>query len=77
MNSTEAIGIIDAVMGDNWQGLEEPSEEDVVRAAITLHDSGLTGSLPGRYGRTVRDIFEAVLGGDMECPDDVQIERRS
>lgn len=77
MTQTDAIGIIDTVIGDDWQGLGEQTDEAIVRAAATLHESGATGSLPGRYGRAVRDIFEAVLAGDIECPDDINIERRA
>lgn len=75
MTREQAMKIISTLCEGYPEG--DPDEESIVRAAVTLHTSGLTGSLPGRYGRTVRDIFEAVLAGDIACPADVQIERRS
>lgn len=75
MNQTEAFEIISTLCEGYPEG--DPSEEDIVRAASVLHQSGMTGTLPGRYGRTVRDIFEAVLAGDIACPADVTITRRA
>lgn len=74
MAPDEAYGIISTLCEGYPE--QDVSDEQMVRAAAELHESGMTAQLPGRYGRTVRDIFEAVLDGRIECPADVTIERR-
>lgn len=52
MATYDALAIVDSVDG------QEHSEEEMLEAWQALVDNGAAWTLPGRYGRTARQLIE-------------------
>ena len=64
MEITDAIAVIDALMGDEWAGLtDEAIDAQAEEAAQMLRIHGQDLALPGRYARMVQTI----LSGENRC----------